>query len=449
MQPFGIITLIVLIYSFINKKMNYVYLILGYTIFVEINKISGYFLKFNSFELGYSDFLQVTLLIALLPKLKKINRKQLNSFLFLLITCSIGALFTFIFRPNILIMDTYNSSWDELLFFKTSVKTIISINFHTVMILTRIFIWGLIGLEIKETKIDNLTDIIIGLTKLHIIFALFEFITKTIFKTNIATDFRNFFFGLGEATYSDLSTRGFGSGYSIYGFTREPSHFSEVAYLFILILILSNTYKKNIKWIMLALLLMIASTSFASVMYLISLIIIFMLTLKLRINKKNLKKFLFFFAVTLIVTLNIINNKYYSVRVNEFFTAIRGIKDGFITNNEITSSKVRLYSIYDSLNLVKVRPLFGVGIGTTSCYSGLVSILTNVGIIGFLFWVNFCFKSMNTKKLEMNYAIKTVILIFIPEIFIGELGIMYSIYIFYLYSLFYNFIKFKNREELK
>ena len=435
-HPFGIFLIIIIIFLIVIKRKDSFIFILAITIFVEINNIAGYFFKIGLFEIGYTDFLQLVLSLISVYRCKRIKKIKFINLLIVLLFCSIGSFISLIFHPHTYIVDTYKTSWDQLLFFRTGSRTILHVGLHSIMIEIRLIIWGLIGLVVFDDRRNNekITNIIIKLTNLHIYFALFELATKTLFKSNIATELRNIIFGLGQATYSSLSTRGTGSGFSIYGFTRESSHFATAMFLFAFILLISKKYKNNILQLGLSIILMCSSMSFSSVMYIMTLLVVYFIVNGFRITKRTMILILFIMFVVIFGIYKIFNNSYYRSRIYEFYIAFQSITNGFI-GNDITSSKVRLYSIFESIKLFFSRPVFGLGLGTTSCYSGLASILVNVGIVGFLSWINYCFCGISIKKYQIKYIVLTIVLILLPNALIGELGMMYSVYILYLFRL--------------
>ena len=79
------------------------------------------------------------------------------------------------------------------------------------------------------------------------------------------------------------------------------------------------------------------------------------------------------------------SNEYIASRLLEAFDVIGGLGKNdvsyYSTLSHVTSSQTRLYSTYFTIKEWLKRPLFGLGIGTTFCYSNTVLTLAETGIV--------------------------------------------------------------------
>jgi hypothetical protein len=73
------------------------------------------------------------------------------------------------------------------------------------------------------------------------------------------------------------------------------------------------------------------------------------------------------------------------------------------------SEVIRLYSIYNNFCIFLYRPLYGVGLGSLYCYSGLVSTLSNIGLLGLFCW---CF-ALTSAMQPFHFRKKTMVLAFV------------------------------------
>ena len=180
------------------------------------------------------------------------------------------------------------------------------------------------------------------------------------------------------------------------GFTGEPSRYAFVAipafgYVFNKFLISKDN---SIKWFIFTFLILIGigvsfSTSGFASLILLSFFIYY--------RNYNLKKIypVLSLALSFILILFFINK--------ELILFIGQYNFGKIFGGML-SSDIRLLSIYHSLNLFLQYPLIGVGIGSNGALSGIVTLLTSIGILGmflFIFSIYPYFKnSLNKKECE-------------------------------------------------
>lgn len=87
-----------------------------------------------------------------------------------------------------------------------------------------------------------------------------------------------------------------------------------------------------------------------------------------------------------------------------------------------TSEGTRLVGVIMTLKAWCYRPLLGLGIGTLMCFSGVVSILATIGILGFIIWYNLLFNVYPNRKVSWAYNILFLIF-FLP---LGDFDLFYN-----------------------
>jgi len=117
----------------------------------------------------------------------------------------------------------------------------------------------------------------------------------------------------------------------------------------------------------------------------------FLLVLLGAIDKKQRKTALIAMVALAIVAVMVMIgyppiSRYFSEKIAPGFAMLsymaNGYSDDYIIAHTGGSVAFRLYSMLNVLRVWVKHPLFGVGIGTTSAFSGLVTLLSNIGVIG-------------------------------------------------------------------
>lgn len=438
MTPFSFVLFGIIGYFFIRSRKwkDYFISFFGLTVAIEMNSISGYFLLIGDREISYSDVaLLITTVIAIFVIFsRKQTRKSatLVAVTFVVITL-LGMLLCTLIPPKTTIV-SYGTSWENLLY-GLSAKTIPSITIQSYLMFFKLICFLLIALaaiSIKPQKntIMQMSTPALFLLRVHICYALIEIVTKNILRTNAVTEIRNALFGVGSSTCTELLMRGASS--AIYGMTKEPSHLSTVMCLFIIICILLDVVKRERVWILLAMLVMLFSMSFSTLMYLACIGILYIAINRIRVSKRTLLfSALGVCAVVFIIWYVLSRNQYYLERVTGLVEDLSLIfSGGRVSQGGITSSFARMYSLTDTFMSFIHRPLLGIGIGTAYCHSGVVAILANIGIIGFIMWLRFLFCECSVKKNKFfsKRSKCLAIAILLPNIVCGDFGILYVTY---------------------
>ena len=205
---------------------------------------------------------------------------------------------------------------------------------------------------------------------------LFNLIELIVFNGTLLTDITRYLVGR-EGGYG--STSGFGFT-RIGGFVGEPSHYAYVtlpAFGYVMGKSITDIkYKK--KWYMLALLFLFgliisfSTSGFAS-------IIIFMTIYSLYNFKRKIYIYMTLFLIVIIVTGAIFFGEYLNAFIQYNMAKITLGQGSFA---------IRIWSVKHNLILFLKYPFLGIGIGSGGALGGIVTVLTNIGIIGmgFLFF---------------------------------------------------------------
>ncbi len=237
-------------------------------------------------------------------------------------------------------------------------------------------------------------------------------------------------FGKSEATY-DTPRKTLGL-YMPLLTSREPSKIASVYFLLALNSLFTfkrNYYKKASVFLFVFFSAMLGLTSaMSSILYLIALIGSLVLMSENRIKTGII---LLFMAIPCAL----VAFKQFGSRIDVLFNNFASFPNG-IGSLPVNSETVRFYSIYNNLLLFLKNPLFGIGLGIGYSYSGLVTALCNIGILGVICWTGVVISSQSNlcfKKSTLFWALLLFFLIFTPVSHMGEM--MYQDRSFFLLLL--------------
>lgn len=93
-----------------------------------------------------------------------------------------------------------------------------------------------------------------------------------------------------------------------------------------------------------------------------------------------------------------------------------------------SSESIRLSGIVYDLKLLAERPLLGFGLGSVSCNSGVVTMLVNAGILGFVAWYYTINRYMNIEK-SLSEAVFSIYIVIFPSVFLNDYETIFCIII--------------------
>lgn len=434
MNLFGLFLIAFVFYLRIkNKDFEIFYIkLLAFTISIDLFVNLGFMMVIANSEIEYSEVLigLVGLLSIFIIKkkgLKDITLKLSACFLLSMIISNVMLLLKPLDYPII----TYGMGWLGYFDGKVSYPVL---SFQTIKMSFRIFLFVIIALAtvkvVDREKMKIMEKIIkrIGLCVLG--FCLLEFTIKNVFRSNILSSLLASLFGSGAFTVELLLERG--NFYSLQGLSKEPAHLASAMFSFGLITIFSDTEKKRKLSLFIAIsLVLVFSRSFAAMIYIGALWTIYILA--------NHKKYaLVFFSIILISgSLLFFSSDYYLNRISGIFD--------FLFNGDIDitrSEHIRLMSIVQNFIIVSRRPLFGIGVGTSYAHGAIPSMLSNLGILGVIFWFLFLVKGIGRITID-RLNLQVLLILLSVYTFTNSFNLVYSIFMVF-FVLQIRFYKEKN-----
>ena len=204
---------------------------------------------------------------------------------------------------------------------------------------------------------------------------IFNFIEIIAFNGSLLSNITNYLVGR-EGAYGNTMGLGFTR---IGGFVGEPSHYAYVtlpAFGYVMGKSITDIkYKK--KWYMLALLFLFgliisfSTSGFAS-------IIIFMTIYSLYNFKRKIYIYMILFLIVIIVMGAIFFGEYLNAFIQYNMAKITLGQGSFA---------IRMWSIKHNLILLSKHPFLGIGVGSGGALGGMITVLSNIGIIGALFLI--------------------------------------------------------------
>lgn len=399
----SLIIVLIVMYIFKEKttlKDKYIKFVL-LVVIIEILNPNGKFLSIGSNGIGYKYTLEILLCIFNMYISYK-YRIKINNTLFLFSSAFLCSILIGILSEIVCPYDEYiiNStnilSWDGYILGLTN-KEIISIDYAWFILLYLKSIISVFSICIIKTIFDK-NDILFVLnktikyTRFVIYYGFIEYIILNIL---VLPDIVKYIQLLFLGVYEEVTIRG--EFYGLRGVTQEPSWYVISLFILIILRVLINKinintafYKKynNIE-IGLIMILMVLTGGFSSIWYIFILVLIYIrFTFKMYFFRfLNVKKILLYTIIFISILEGLIYlflenpNNYFSEKMNTTILVLN-----YLINNDgiiyATSSASRLISIYDVMNDFLNRPLLGLGLGIETAHSGLVTFLSDFGIIG-------------------------------------------------------------------
>ncbi len=453
LYPFAYILFIIILYLILTSK-DFDSLFKRFLLlecFFSCSRMNiGYLTHVFNSEIEYNDLiLGIVFCLSIIQifRKRKVNKKVFKYSIILISVVLISMLNCYL-NPAAIEVVGFNSSLDKYFRGDLSQLTMVHFSIQSIMMFARLIIFITIinatKVSFSKEEILNFCQKLLKYLKILILYGLFEFIIKFIFHIDISTYIYGIF-GHGVSSPNIVSR--------LSGLSREPSYYSLALFIYLFLSFLYNQYyNKNFKvnaWMILALFLGFVSTSFSFVICFVSLTLLyinnyrdFMLTVK---KKKQL--FNIIFGILLISGIFIIVNQKFLdfalasnyTSINRLGNSIIQIKNGFkglyILGKDYSSETVRLIGAIIAFKAGLHRPLFGLGLGTVYCVNGVVSIISNIGILGFICWLLLLFKGYTN---NINFV--GIIIILLTVLFCNDLYTLYDVsYVILLplYSLYY------------
>lgn len=396
-------SLVIVIGTFLNLfynkgKRNVLTVQTAMTVFVCTFINVGYFIESDLINIDYyQGAIILNFLVAVLCRNSKLTISKscfryviclLISFLLLFVVPSTTANVIDLSIPRFEYYMTGQIPFSHPMFSKFSI-------FYLIIAVCLAFVIDTIGkLFTREDWIRTMA-LIAKWGKVLLIIVCIEIVLKYVLDSNLYSTFIIKVFGKGTSTYLELVSRG--SFRVLQGLTREASHFAYSMMLLTILLFATEkiSEKKNTIWIIISLTALVLSGAFSMVLCVAFLAAYYLIAITYygkmdnRISRKKTAVVVLFSSI-LIAILGIVGmvliqrNEYIANRFMEALDIISNLgKNGvdyYSTLSHVTSSQSRLYSTYFTLKEWLKRPIFGLGPGTTFCYSNTVLTLAETGL---------------------------------------------------------------------
>ena len=437
LYPFGIILTFILIYMFRKTRdLNVLFInILTLELIISLNKVNfGYFFKLGGSELMYDDILLGILFFLSINNMRKgmkFDKPTMTASVMLIVVIMVGIVLLIISPAKVKVID-YSHSWDTYMHGDASQMSYVKFSMQSILMMIRVIIYVFI-LNTARVIITKKIWIVIGnnvlkFSKIVIVYIVFEAICKFILRYNITYNLISIF-GVGICTSGDIDR--------LQGLSREPAYLALSLFNFCVLcyamakLNHGRLNSKDRRWIGIAIFLGLLSASFSFIIVLLGLL---GLLLTSRADKTgNRPIYIFFLFLGAIVIFAIVFSKsfidYASNSDITIFNRLaesaiqikKGVLGTYIIGQDFSSEASRLIGMIESFKRMLHSPIFGLGIGTTYCVSGVVSILSNVGFLGFFTWMYLIFYKYSKGKTTL-----TNIFLLFPVLMTSDMYTMYD-----------------------
>lgn len=277
------------------------------------------------------------------------------------------------------------------------------------------------SLLVKQDWIEIL-HVLILFAKILILFGLIEIIFRYVLNVDL-NPILNQFFGRGISTGGGLTR--------LQGLSREPSHYAlalfNMSILFLVLSKMSGNVIRNLFWFLSILLIGSLANSFSFFVCILSFLILLTTINSIQADKFSVLSFSFYTLVAGVFVFAFLlyswfENSNLIARIFESgIQAQKSFTGSYVIGIDYGSEASRIIGMVESFRSYLARPIFGLGIGTTYCVSGIVSILANIGLLGLIIWVRLL--TVHYYRLS-NFFI--LLGLFSPVLVTNDLGALYD-----------------------
>lgn len=286
-------------------------------------------------------------------------------------------------------------------------------------------------------------------------YGIFEFVEKNILgDLTLTFDINEIVFGVGESTFIHAFTKG-GDLYVLQGVTKESSHFILSMFILALSILVWNKIQKvhfhrdgfsfYHVYLLLLIALMVLSGGF-SAWWCIFILLLIYFALRYDIYKKTLRESVPYIITALMFVLSVLGGILFFFG-EEMEYAIARAEDVFYTINILAASGTlaavgaegelstfsRLTSIFDVTASVIDRPLLGLGIGFQFALAALPTMLSDLGLLGLVFWFRVMSVSVGDVRQKYDLVFLSLFVI-VWGAFFGVVTLYVELYILVLFE---------------
>ncbi len=395
--PFGLFLVMLLVLAFLTSNStktlfkNLFLLEITFSVF-KLNY--GYFFKAGSLEIQYGEIvLAATVIVASIQLLvSRLDNSVLGAGLSLIFVVLIGVVTLRLDPPDVLVIgfDAYGG-WDGYL--RGELENLAPPVFSNQSLLMglRVIFYVILIVAAKSCfdRADwlKMLEILVNISKFLILYGLLEICLR--YGLNIdLNSVLNYLMGQGVSTG--------GGATRLQGFSREPSHYAlalfNMGVLFLVRMCVTKKKDENKFWLALIVAIGALANTFSFWVVVVSALFLAGLLAGFRNGKIEIPSVIGFGSLALIFlgsafAYSWIAESTLSFRLLEVFVqAQNSLAQTYVIGVDYGSEASRIIGIVESFRAYLSHPFFGLGIGTTYCVSGFVSILANVGAVGLLVW---------------------------------------------------------------
>ena len=244
--------------------------------------------------------------------------------------------------------------------------------------------------------------------KITFIFIFFEYLIKYSGNGFIFDTFTGLIFGYEEGHTQTIENSERGQGFLLQGLNREGSHLVVAIFTSIIILYINSIIKlkktNDLTFIGIGLVLTLLSLSFSAVLSLVILflmycsILFFNMSFRIRFGRL-IPSILITVSIIILILIALLQNEYLMERLNSAFNEIDFIWSAYELYSQtlfvLSSTMARLVTIVESFNILTLRPIIGIGLGTHFAHGTTGLTLAEIGLLGFISYVLYYFYSWN------------------------------------------------------
>ena len=377
-------------------------------------------------QLGDSQYpLRLLPFILTLPycaNIKKIPPSVAKAWIFMILCFCISIILLLTFPSNAWVAAPPYVTWDAIIFGNMS-PVHPSITHSVVLMTIKFILFSFVYLYIytqwKYEHYKKFLSKLSNISNIFIILAIIEVFIKNVLRlNNLWGEIDLAFWGDTTSTVHTGRLRGF--LYESCLFNKESSIHAYSFFIVSLIKIANNILNDKTRkidyYIILCYVLMFLSTSFTSVILILSFVAIY-ITYRwgvLRPNTMGVEKIIV--AVTLLlstsfsIVIGITEDDFILRRLFNLFENVGNyltfdIDYGHINTYDDISTYIRTLSIMQTLKAFIERPLFGYSLFAIWCHGPTATLLASLGIVGFICWIRFYFWKISLKYMVQPQSI--------------------------------------------
>lgn len=289
----------------------------------------------------------------------------------------------------------------------------------------------------RISNVDNNKKILkrlIGCAKVCTIIAVLDAIFRNIFHSSLIPSVMTLLFGdVGIAQHSGLMQRGV--LFELTGTAQEASMLNYILFNTIILFLISKKQlgEKVTGWVILDCVVLAINPSLSAYVYLgIVFLIIYMGCFNSRVSSlRQVKKIIEVVCLLLVIAICLptliewLPNNYLTERI-KFASKMITIMMGSSLNWVYSSEAIRFIGIIQSIRYLAKRPLFGLGMGQLTCDSAVVTLFSNIGIVGGIIWLFIVYYiNKETKEKSIKYLVFFILVYIAPNLMLNDLQTLY------------------------